>query len=88
MARRAYELDLITREEYHNFYIEYQGRTISVSKKSGFGDFYATATKRIGRLLAVHIINAVKRQQLDYLQAYRLTGMYGKTYQTFVRKMV
>lgn len=88
MARRAYELRLITREDYHHFYIEYKNRPIPVIKKPGFGDFYATAAKRVGRLFAVHIINAVKSHQLDYLQAYRLTGMYGNTYQNFVNKLV
>ena len=88
MARRAHELRLISREEYRAFYVEYQQRPIPVKKSSGFGDFYATATKRVGRLLAVHIINAVNSRQLDHLQAYRLTGMYGNTYQTFVKKLV
>ena len=88
MARCANELHLISREEYRQFYLEYQNRPKTAKKSSGFGDFYATATKRVGRLLAVHIINAVKSRQLDYLQAYRLTGMYGNTYQTFVNKLV
>ena len=88
MARRANELHLISREEYRSFYLEYQNRPIPEKKSSGFGDFYATATKRVGRLLAVHIVNAVNNRQLDYLQAYRLTGMYGNTYQTFVKKLV
>ena len=88
MARCANELHLISREEYRKFYLEYQNRPKPAKKSSGFGDFYATATKRVGRLLAVHIINAVKSRQLDYLQAYRLTGMYGNTYQTFVNKLV
>lgn len=85
MARRANELHLINREEYRAFYLDYQNRPIPKKKRSGFGDFYATATKRVGRLLAIHIVNAVKNRQLDYLQAYRLTGMYGNTYQTFVK---
>lgn len=88
MARRANELNLISREEYRSFYLEYQSRPIPPKKSSGFGDFYVTATKRIGRLLAVHIINAVNSRQLDHLQAYRLTGMYGNTYQTFVKRLV
>lgn len=88
MARRAHELNLITREEYRNFYLEYKSRPIPAVRKTGYGDFYATATKRVGRLLAVHISNAVKSHQLDYLQAYRLTGMYGNTYQTFVKRLV
>lgn len=88
MARRANELHLISREDYRHFYLEYQNRPIPVVNRSGYGDFYATATKRVGRLLAVHIINAVKSHQLDYLHAYRLTGMYGNTYQNFVNKLV
>ena len=88
MARRANELRLISREEYRAFYQEYQQRPIPVKKSSGFGDFYATATKRVGRLFAVHIINAVNSRQLDHLHAYRLTGLYGNTYQTFVKKLV
>lgn len=88
MARRARELRLITSDEYRAFYMEYQSRPGAPSKKSNYGDFYATATKRVGRLLAVHIVNAVKSRQLDYLQAYRLTGMYGNTYQTFVKKLI
>lgn len=88
MARRAYNLHLITREDYRNFYLEYKSRPVPAAKKSSYGDFYATATKRVGRLLAVHIVNAVRSHQLDYLQAYRLTGMYGNTYQTFVKRLV
>ena len=88
MARRARELRLITSEDYRAFYIEYQGRQVIPMKKSNYGDFYATATKRVGRFLAVHIVNAVNSRQLDYLQAYRLTGLYGNTYQTFVKKLI
>lgn len=88
MARRAHELHLISNEVYRAFYLEYKNRPISNKKTSGFGNFYATALKRVGHLLAVHINNAVKSRQLDYLQAYRLTGMYGKTYQTFVNEQL
>lgn len=88
VARRAHELRLISDEEYRAFYLEYKNRPIPIKKTSSYGDFYATALKRIGHLLAVHINNAVKSRQLDYLQAYRLTGMYGKTYQTFVNEQL
>ena len=88
MARRANELNLITREEYRKFYFEYKCRPVPAARKSGYGDFYATATKRVSHLLAVHIVNAVRSHQLDHRQAYRLTGMYGNTYQTFVKRLV
>ena len=88
IARRANELHLISSEEYRNFYLEYQNRRFPVKKSGGSGDFYATALKRVGHLFAVHINNAVNSRHLDYLQAYRLTGMYGNTYNTFVTKQL
>ena len=88
IARRAYELHLISSEEYRKFYLEYQNRHFSVKKSGGAGDFYATALKRVGHLFAVHVNNAVNSRQLDYLQAYRLIGMYGNTYNTFVTKQL
>lgn len=86
MARRAHNLGIIRDAEYRAFYLEYRNRPLPPKNKSGFGDFYATALKRVGHLFAVHVNNAVNNRKLDYLQAYRLTGMYGNTYNTFIKK--
>ena len=53
-------------------------------KKNSGGTFYFTSVKRVGRLFAIHVRNAVNSRQLSYTDAYRLTGLYGNTYQHFM----
>lgn len=79
IARRAHDLGLISNEEYRNFFMRYRADSKTKKKTSG-GAFYRTATKRIGRLFAQHVYNAVRSKQLSYTEAYRLTGLYGKTF--------
>ena len=57
-------------------------------KKSGGGSFYNTSVKRVGRTFAIHVRNAVNNRQLSYTEAYRLTGLYGKTYENFMLNSV
>ena len=44
--------------------------------------------KKIGRLFAIHVRNAVGNRQLSYTEAYRLTGLYGRTYEKFMNNYV
>lgn len=55
-----------------------------VKKEHEGGSFYLTSVKRVGRIFAIHVRNAVNNRQLSYTEAYRLTGLYGKTYQNFM----
>jgi Zn-dependent peptidase ImmA (M78 family)/transcriptional regulator with XRE-family HTH domain len=84
IARKAHDLNLMTDEEYKNFYSMYKSRPISANKRSDGGNFYLTSVKRVGRLFAIHVRNAVNSRQLNYTEAYRLTGLYGKTYEQFM----
>lgn len=83
IARRAHNLGIISNEEYREFYMRYRSN-IRKKKKSAGGAFYKTAAKRIGRLFAIHIYNAVLSKQISYTEAYRLTGLYGKTFDKFM----
>ncbi len=83
MARRAHDLGIIGSEEYREFYLRYRAN-VRIRKKSSGGMYYQTALKRVGRLFAVHIHNAVRSRQLSYTEAYRLTGLYGKTFEKFM----
>lgn len=83
IARRAHDLGMLSDIDYRNFWQEYSHRPI-VEKKKGGGDFYLTSVKRVGRLFAIHVRNAVNSRQLEYTEAYRLTGLSGKTYQHFM----
>lgn len=84
IARRAHNLGLLSDDRYNEFWREYNSRPILENKKSAGGDFYRSSVKRIGKTLAIHIKNAVNNRQLSYVDAYRLTGLYGKTYDTFM----
>lgn len=87
VARRAHDLGIISSEEYRRFYLAYQQRGIS-KKKASSGDFYKTSVKRVGRLFAIHVRNAVNTNQLSYIEAYRLTGLHGKTFDQFMTNNV
>ncbi|MGK4260270.1 ImmA/IrrE family metallo-endopeptidase [Parabacteroides johnsonii] len=83
VARRAHDLGLISGNEYRDFWHEYSSRPYSKKNSSG-GSFYRTSVKRVGRLFAMHVKNAVVNRQLSYTDAYKLTGLYGKTYNHFM----
>lgn len=84
IARRAHDLHLLSDEAYKAFWLEYSNRPISAKKETSGGSFYLTSVKRVGKLFATHVRNAVNNRQLSYTDAYRLTGLYGNTYQHFM----
>lgn len=83
VARRAHDLDMLSDEDYRAFWLEYRKRPLAKKEGSG-GDFYLTSVKRVGRLFAIHVRNAVNSRQLSYTEAYNLTGLHGNTYQHFM----
>lgn len=87
VARRALDTGKISRAQFFEFYDEYVNRDFDkrANKASG-GDFYATAKKRLGITFAAHVYNAVRSGQLLYRDAYKLTSLKGKTFQTFYEK--
>lgn len=87
IARRAHDLGIISSEEYRDFYLRYRANMRTKKKTSG-GAFYKTTAKRIGRLFAIHIHNAVRSKQVSYTEAYRLTGLYGRTFDKFMATIV
>ncbi len=87
VARRALDLNKITKEEFIKFYDEYSNREIKrKNTQSSGGDFYATTKKRLNMTFAAHVNNAVKADKLLYRDAYKLTGLHGETFQKFFTK--
>ena len=84
IARRAHDMGLLSNEDYRAFWVEYSQRPANSKKSAGGGSFYLTSVRRVGRLFAIHVRNAVNSRQLSYTEAYRLTGLYGNTYQHFM----
>lgn len=88
-ARRALDLNLITRTQFFSFYNHYIEEYKAKKDRLGSGgDFYATAKKRVSLRFAAFVNNAVKDNQLLYRDAYRLTNMKGDTYNKFVTEFL
>ena len=86
-ARRALDLSLIPRQEFFSFYREYQEDERRQKRKSSGGDFYATQGMRIGERFASAVVRAVKEGRLLYRDAYRLTGLHGKTFDRYAESL-
>lgn len=83
VIRRALDLNLISKDDYFNFYKERQQQENKNKSNTG-GNFYYTQSLRVGRRFANAIISNVQAGTLLYKDAYRLTGLNGKTFEKFV----
>lgn len=87
VARRALDLNLISKNDFFVFYNNYinQINNLKLNRGSG-GNFYATTKKRVSLMFASFVNNAVKEQKLLYRDAYKLTGLKGDTYANFIKE--
>jgi Zn-dependent peptidase ImmA (M78 family) len=87
-ARRALDARLIDRDAFLNFYRAYQRdeRRAAESRPEG-GDFYANQNLRVGQQFASAVIRAAKEGKLLYSEAYRLTGLYGRTFEHYAASL-
>lgn len=86
-ARRALDLGMIGKEKFLAFYRTYLKDDRRRRKKNEGGDFYATQSSRVGRLFANTVITAVREGQLLPYDAYKLTGLQGKTFDQFAAEV-
>jgi Zn-dependent peptidase ImmA (M78 family) len=86
-ARRALDLNLISRTTFFTLLQEQredeQRRQAIQKAKKGSGDFYLTQEVKIGRRFGEAVIRAARAGRLLYRDAYRLTGLYGQTFDRF-----
>ncbi len=89
IARRALDLELISKKDFFVFYDTYmEDFKLKKENQSSGGNFYATARKRISRRFAFFVNNAVRENKLLYRDAYRLTNLKGETYNKFVTEFL
>jgi Zn-dependent peptidase ImmA (M78 family) len=84
-ARRALDLTLITKDEFFAFYQNRIAR--ENNNNSSGGNFYASQNYRIGRRFGESVIRATLEGKLLYSEAYRLTGIRGKTFSEFATRL-
>ena len=87
-ARRALDLGLISKRQFLEFYSAYQSdeRRTAARRPDG-GNFYATQNMRVGRRFASAVIIAAKEGKLLYSDAYKLTSLYGKTFERYATSL-
>jgi len=84
-ARRALDLNLVTRSQFLDFYEDYQRderRRQTIRREDG-GDFYAVQGLRVGRRFGQTVARAAKEGKVVYNEAYRLTGLYGRAFEKY-----
>lgn len=86
-ARRALDLSLITKDEFLRFYRAYQESERSIPSSQG-GNFYATQNLRLSRRFATTVVRALKEGKLLYRDAFRLTGLYGETFDRYAQSLL
>jgi len=79
-ARRALDLKLISRDEFRDFY---GGREHLAARASEGGSFYSNQNVRVGKRFATAVIHAVMEEKILYTEAYRLTGLHGKSFSEY-----
>ena len=88
VARRALDLNLISRNEFFDFYNSLIPLEQSqVQNGEGGGDFYLNQNFRLGRRFAEAVFTSAKEGRLQYNEAYRLTGLKGKTFYEYAKHL-
>jgi len=85
-ARRALDLDKISRAQFFNFYNNYTSSDKKKRIHGGGGDYYNLQKSRVGLTFMSHLNRAVKQNKILYTEAYRLSGLRGDTFSTFIEK--
>jgi Zn-dependent peptidase ImmA (M78 family) len=88
VARRALDLRLISRHDFYEFYEAYsQDERRTASQQTEGGNFYATQSLRLGRRFAESLLRATREGKVSYKEAYRLTGLYGRTFERYAQAL-
>lgn len=80
LARRAMDLGFISRDHFFQLYHNWINEPRIKANDSQGGNFYPSAIKKSSRTFLIHVNNALNRNMLLHMDAYRLTGLKGDTF--------
>ncbi len=83
-ARRALDMKYISKNRFFEFYDNYAKDIKKRKPKGTVGNFWNTQIARIGKLFGSAVVQATLEGRLLYRDAYRLTGLKGKTFDNYV----
>ncbi len=83
-ARRALDLEYLTRSQFFQFYENYKrDERREATKDKGRGDFYSNQNIRVGKRFFMAVNTALNENKITYKEAYQLTGLRGKTFDKY-----
>ena len=87
-ARRVSDRKLMARDDFYEFLGRYTAdeRRRSAQQSSG-GNFYNAQRGRVGRRFGSAVIRAAREGRLLYRDAYRLTGLHGRSFDQFAQTL-
>lgn len=88
IARRLLDLNLINKKRFFEFYDAYQIEFDQRSRDAAGGDFYSSQAMRVGHTFMKAVVNALSDGSLQHIDAFRLTSLYGKTFDGFANKVL
>jgi len=88
-ARRSLDMKYISKKRFFEFYNNYvkgidRDKKIWKKTKKTVGHFWNTQIVRVGELFGSAVVQATLEGRLLYRDAYRLTGLKGKTFDNYV----
>ena len=86
-ARRALDMKYINKKRFFEFYNNYTKDIKKRKPKGTGGNFWNSQTVRIGELFGSAVVQATLEGRLLYRDAYRLTGLKGKTFDNYVTQL-
>jgi Zn-dependent peptidase ImmA (M78 family) len=89
-ARRCLDLKFVSRSEFHEFYEKDRERWAflkELRKDKAGGDFYRTQRTRLGDRFSEAVVRAVRDGRMLHTDAYRVTGLHGKTFVEYSNKV-
>ncbi|MBI4748878.1 MAG: ImmA/IrrE family metallo-endopeptidase [Acidobacteria bacterium] len=87
IARRSLDLALLNHQKFFDFYQQYLQDERRQKAQSSGGDFFVLQNGRVGKRFGAAVIQATKEGRLLYRDAYRLTGLHGKTFNQYAQSL-
>lgn len=88
IARRLLDLALISKAAFFEFYRAYQREADERAKTASGGDYYNNQGLRVGHNFMRAVVQAVGEGNLQHIDAFRLTSLYGKTFDGYASKVL
>ncbi len=86
-ARRVLDMELIRRSDFFEFYQKWKNERMNAATPATGGDFYNTQNSRLDYRFSSSVIREVKSGRMSYIEAYRLTQLYGKTFEEYASRL-